>query len=111
MPNKKDQVPMQGVTVQETYKLNPDKLTEIMSMLHALDIAAFFREEGTIGIRGTLFDNNGARVYTDIGRLLEGSYIGKQPNTLYLQTLAHKGFHKSDDTKPDLVKLLRQYVI
>jgi hypothetical protein len=100
---------MLGVKILETYKLNPGKLTEIMSVLHASKTDAFLGEDGTIGICGTV-EQKGVRTHADIGRLVEGSHIEKKPQTLYLQTFETEGY-ECCESKPNLVDLFREYIV
>lgn len=103
-----------GRKITETYRLDCTKLAEMIVKLVTAkknDMpVAYLREDGTIGIHGHVQCETGRGISGDIGRLVEGSRIGKTACTLYLQTFEHQGDEQAIPN-PNLVDLFREYFI
>ncbi len=95
--------------VDETYRLDSSRLREIIGKIIDAKTEVYLRDEG-IGISGVFNYSNGGKTYGDIGRLVKGSQIKKDPNRLYLQLLAYDGCHP-EQAEPNLIDLLREFVI
>lgn len=95
--------------VNETYRLDPSKLTKIIFNIANNTKAKIHLGHIGIGILGTYHlekDNPSL----EIGRLVNGHKIGKSEDNLYLQTLEYDNCY-AKDAKPNLVDLLREFII
>lgn len=113
--------------VRESYRLDDYKFREIVDTLHDAIVAARRASEaaemskphivldlsyGQILIRAEYHAGNESNtvLFNYIGRLVDGSKVDK-PGSLYLQTFNAPEPHPAAVPNPDLVELLRQYII
>ena len=99
-----------GRKVVATHQLDGLLLFQALSRIHragSLPMNMFLRSDG-IGIPGYITDPDG-RLHMDLGRIVEGSLIGKEPKNIYLQVFE---YDDAPNGVPDidLPKLLKEYL-
>ncbi|MEK6844610.1 MAG: hypothetical protein AABX83_04265 [Nanoarchaeota archaeon] len=105
MANQED-----NLEIEETYRLNESKLSEIIQKINSGECSTILSDEeitiSRCSIKGSIKENNVAKGI-DIGRLIVGANIqAKNPNGLYLQTYTYEG----EKGEANLVSLLREYI-
>ena len=117
--NEAEQKTEEELRYDESYRLNHSKLVEILTQIKEkckeTDTYFCLLKDG-IYISGEmdLFKmGEGSKGTTRgyIGRLVDGSLIGKADSLLYLQVCAGKGDSEVAGIEPNLVDILRQFII
>lgn len=96
------------IEIEETYRLNESKLPEIIEKINSEGGSTYLTTNG-ITISGNSSREKGvAKGGINIGRLVIGAIIdARHSNGLYLQTFEYEGKRG----EPDLVNLLREYIV
>ncbi len=100
------------IKTQEVYRLEHDKLPFILLTLGRKDFGYFLREKG-IDVIG-LLKKDGALSSQSYGMILSGGALGRGQNSnLYLVTFENNDADYRDWIRdsPDLVELLRRYIV
>ena len=104
-----DEYDKDGTRVKATYRLDRNRLSEIIAKCKPENDNDVRLENRGIAIRGTYPRNGRSTSLSAIaGYLVEGSTIGKLDGVLYLQTLEYKG---REDSNSNLINLLNEFII
>ena len=97
---------MEGKRIDETYKVNGERLVEIISKI---DEAYPDTESSRVSLTKTGIEITALFNETElcpIGRLISGGNIGRIDSNMYFQT-----YSETDGVKPRLVDVLREFII
>ena len=100
--------------IEETYRLDHSKLLTILGKIGSESTAGraapFILRENGIYIFGNYPMPSGAKLNGYMARLIDGTFIGKDPSSLYLQIFEQDGL-SGKGAEPNLLKLLREFIV